>query len=163
MAQLDSAFNANDAELSEGFDGEPLPVGEYVLELTASTRKDTASGNGWGISCEFTVLSDTMAGRKVFEYLNLGNTIDETRRRANATLAKLCLAVGVASVSDTVELHSKPFLAHVKVTPARGDYGPGNKITSFKSLAGVVGRVPMKTAPAPKAAVTAPGWTKKSA
>lgn len=162
MAHLDTAFNANDVELSEGFDGAPLPNGDYLLELTNSTRKDSASGNGWGISCEFTVVGDVMTGRKVFEYLNLGNASDEARRIANETLAKLCNAVGVTTVRDTAELHGKPFAAHVKVTPARGDYGPGNKITKFSALNGVVGSVAPKAAPA-KPAVAAPGWAKKSA
>jgi hypothetical protein len=137
-------FNTSDAPAPDG-EFAPIPAGEYPMRVVASEMKQTNDGQGQYLKLEMEITDGPSAGRKHWENLNLVNRNQQAVDIAQRSLAQLCLAVGKASITDSDELHMLPFIGKLKVTPARGEYGPGNQIAAYKS-AGGNGAAPAATA-----------------
>lgn len=131
MSQL-QGFNANEHE-NPGFD--PLPEGKYLCIIEASEMKTTKSGTGTGINVKLQVVSNEYKGRTMFWWINYTNQNETAQKIGRAELAMLCRAVGILTPKDTMELHNIPFCAHIKVTPAKGEYDAGNKVAKCEPKA----------------------------
>ena len=158
MSDLGGVFDANTVAPSTG-SGDPIPNGDYVVAMTASTHKDTK--NGSGLSCEYTVLDGPHKGRKVFDFLNLQNTSEQAQAIAQGTLSAICHATGVLKTSNSQDFYNLPMLVHVKVTGKREDkatgkvYDEGNKITKYAKL---LGGAPSSTVTITSATGRRPSW-----
>lgn len=161
MANLAGIIDHN-AEPSKGFDADPLPVGKYIAAITASELKPTNDGTGKYLNLEFTVIDGEHKGRKLWTNLNLVNNNPDTVKYAQADLAAINQACGVKPTMSE-QLHDIPLVISVKIEPAKGEYGPKNKITRYAKLDGTAGSIPTTTKPA--ATKAAPPWAgqKKSA
>lgn len=127
MAQLN--FNAEDAPES---DFEPIPKDDYLCQVIQSDMKATKAGDGSFLELRIQVVEEgDYHGRLLFERFNLQNPNETAVRIAQRQLAELCEAVGVLSVEDSEELHGIEFVARVDIEPAKGDYGPQNRIKKF--------------------------------
>lgn len=132
MAKI--GFNTADApEPDNNFS--PIPAGEYTMRVINSEMKDTKTG-GSMLVLEMDIIDGPQAGRKHWERLNLVNSNAQAVEIAQRSLAQLCLAVGKVSVEDSDELHMLPFVAKMKVTPPKGEYGAGNAIGAYKAADG---------------------------
>lgn len=160
MSDLGYTFDASQVAPNEGFDGEPLPVGKYVLALTLATKKPTEKG--WGMNCEYTVQDGDYKGRKVWDFMNLSHQNEQTQSIAQGDLSALCHATGVLRVTNMQDLYNRPFLATLKIQAGRvvdgKTYQPTNRITKREPMGAVAGSVPN----APAAKKVAP-WAKQSA
>lgn len=132
MAKI--GFNTADAPAPDN-DYSPIPAGEYPMRVVGSEMKQTATG-GQMLVLEMDITDGPSAGRKHWERFNLVNNNAQAVEIAQRSLAQLCLAVGKVAVEDSDELHMLPFIGKIKVTPAKGDYGPGNAIAAYKPAAG---------------------------
>lgn len=128
-------FNSADAPADTGGFA-PIPAGEYPMRVVASEMKHTNDGTGQYLKLEMEITDGPSAGRKHWENLNLVNKNTQAVEIAQRSLAQLCLAVGKVSITDSEELHMLPFIGKLKVTPERGQYGPGNQIAAYKSVVG---------------------------
>lgn len=160
MAELD--FNPNDVPEDQG-GFEPLPAGEYRMQVIESELKDTKSGSGQQLVLTLEVIDGPLANRRVWDRLNIRNQNADAQRIAQRALADLCLSVGLNSVRNSEELHFKPFTARVTVKPDKtGQYGPQNAVR-YKANGGAA---PVRPAGAPggyqpaSAARPAPAGTK---
>lgn len=165
MANIGS-FDATSVEPSEARDFTPLPAGEYRAMVVASELKATKAGNGHYLSLEIEVIEGEYANRKVFANLNLDNPNQQAVDIAQRDLSAICHAVGVLHVEDSEQLHDKPMRIKVKVTPAKGDYPAGNKITGYSKDDGaaapaMASSAPAASAPAASGSKPAP-WAKSA-
>ena len=133
MAQLGNAFDSNQHEDMANF--EPIPAGEYVVQVTDSDIKDTKDGTGKYIKLEMTVLKGEFKGRKIWNNLNIINKNPVAVEIAQKELATICRAVGKSVIQDTQELHGKPFIMKVRIVPAKGQYPPSNAPTGYSPMA----------------------------
>jgi len=133
MAEL-NGFNAEEVPTSTGFD--PIPAGTYRVMIVASERKPNKAGTGSYISMTLEVMDGALAGRKLFEVLNLENPNAQAVEIARATLSQICHAVGVLRPRDTEELHGKPMMASVLVKKDRGSDELRNRIAKFSPVNG---------------------------
>jgi len=124
-------FNANEVPEDEGF--EPIPAGDYSMQIIESTMKDTKAGTGQYLELRIQVLDAPHTGRLIFERLNLINPNAVAVKIANRTLADICEACGVMEVEDSEELHGIEFTGKVAITEAQGDYPPNNEIKKYKA------------------------------
>lgn len=115
MAKLN--FNASEVAPATG--NEPLPAGEYTMQIVNSDMRTTKSGTGEYLWLEFEVLGPTFKGRKFWDRLNLMNENTKTVEIAQRQLSAICHAVGVIAPKDSVELHNKPIRVKIKVTEGR--------------------------------------------
>lgn len=165
MAQFQ--FDTGSVEKRES-NYELLPAGFYTAQVTDSSIVPLKSGNGDGLKLTFTVLSDNYRGRKIFTQLNVRHTSEDAQKIGLRELQKLCESVGLARISDTVELHNKPLQIKVKVrTDDTGRYSDQNEIAGFAPAAGGHVAAPTRPAAAPAApaanAAAVPPWAKRAA
>ena len=100
--ELDQTFDPNSVpEDDRTFD--PLPAGDYLMQVTESEIKPTKSGSGEQLILTLEVVDGPHQNRKVWDRLNIRNENADAQRIAQRALADLCLAIGVASLRDTTD------------------------------------------------------------
>lgn len=163
MSFLD--FNAEEVDPQEVF--EVMPAGDYVGQVVGSEIKPTSSGSGEYLKVEIEILTAGFAGRKVFDQLNIRNESAEAERIGRAQLSALCHAVGIMRISDSQQLHGKPFAIKlaVKEDPK---YGKQNKVKGYKKSEGPAFPVPASpgipaSSASPEASSSVPPWQRTKA
>jgi hypothetical protein len=130
MAGLGQTFDSSrHKDMNNGFD--PLPKGDYVAMIKESDIVVTAKKTGKYIKLKFEVLAGEFKGRFFWNNLNTINPNAMTVEIAQKELATICRACGVGNLQDTNQLHGKPMVVTLKITPAKGDYPPGNSPTGY--------------------------------
>ena len=126
--ELDQTFDPNSVpEDDRTFD--PLPAGDYLMQVTESEIKPTKSGSGEQLILTLEVVDGPHQNRKVWDRLNIRNENADAQRIAQRALADLCLAIGVTSLRDTTDLHFKPFTGRVTIQADKtGQYGPQKRV-----------------------------------
>jgi hypothetical protein len=131
---VELSFNAEEFEPLGSF--EPLPVGEYVVVIESSEKNPAKTGKGEYLQFVYNVIDGDYQGRKLFDRLNIENESEQAQMIARRALSSICRAIGVMNPHSTEELHDKPFVVKVGIRPAKGEYGPSNKITEYKAVDG---------------------------
>lgn len=136
-----TGFNAAEVEPSAPRD--PIPAGWYKAVITESLEKPTKAQTGSYLQITMEIIEGDHAGRKVFERLNLNNPNATAVEIAQRALSSICRAVGVMTPRTSQDLHDRPLMVKVKVSPPRDGYEAGNEISEY--------------APVEKKAAAAPG------
>ena len=128
MVEFTQTFNpAEVPEDDRNF--EPIPAGTYKLQVIESAIAPTSTGSGEMLTLMLEVVEGPFANRRIWDRLNIVNQNPDAQRIAQRNLADLCLAVGVAQLRNTEELHHKTFMGRVTVQPDKsGQYGPQNRV-----------------------------------
>lgn len=171
MANLGATFDPDTIEEDAGF--EPLPAGDYLVQIIESEITDTKSGSGQMLKLTFEILSGDHQSRRIWDRLNIVNQNPDAQRIAQQQLKRLCDACGTGAISDSEELHFKPI--HIRVgirLDKTGNYGPQNTITKCWSGAeqpaqaakpATVKAAPAKAAAKPAAASSGRPWSNRAA
>jgi len=169
MAELDMDFNpAEVPEDDRSF--EPLPAGDYTMQIIDSEIKPTKSGEGQQLVLTIEVIEGPLSNRRVWDRLNIRNQSADAQRIAQRSLADLCLAVGITSLKNSEDLHFKPFTGKVAIRVDKsGQYGPQNTVR-YKARGGAAPRAAgapsvahQAAAQASKPATGAKPWQRASA
>lgn len=154
-------FDANTVDTS-GNDFDPIPNGEYPVMAVASEMRPTKAGTGQYLQLELEVMDGPYKGRKVWDRLNLDNPNEKAVQIAKAQFAALCTAVGVPTPQDSSQLHNRPVIAKVRVSPARDGYDASNDVKGYKAIGGAPAQAAAPAAPpaAAGAADTGKPWEK---
>ena len=128
MAQLGGTFDASQVDPNQPH--ETLPPGEYRVQIISSEMRVTKAGTGQYLFMELEILDGVMAGKKLFDRLNLVNPNRQAEEIAQRTLSAICHAVGRMQVTDSEELHFKPLV--VKVVVDKEGY---NQTKGYKAVA----------------------------
>lgn len=121
---------------------EPLERGLYEGIIVDSCIKETKAGTGEYIELTIQVTDGQHSGRRLWERLNVSNPNKTAEDIARSQLSMLCQAVNVTKLTETEQLHDKPFLMQVDIDrkdPSR------NRIMGYQSASKAA------AAPAPKA------------
>ena len=140
MAELDMDFNpAEVPEDDRSF--EPLPAGDYTMQVIDSEIKATKANNGdQQLVLTLEVIDGPFSNRRVWDRLNIRNHNADAQRIAQRGLADLCLAVGIPSLRNSEDLHFKPFTGKVAIRQDKtGQYGPQNTVR-YKAKGGAAPR-----------------------
>ena len=149
MAQLGQTFDANSVPPADDF--QPLPVGDYRVEIVQSEMRTTKDGNGQYLWLEMQILDGEYANRKIWDRLNLMNANQQAVDIAQRTLSSICHATGKITVDDSEELHQIPFIAKARLVPDKARGGVQNAF-SYKAE----GEAPAKPAARPAAPAARP-------
>lgn len=138
--------NFNPDEVKD--DRELLPDGEYAMQVIESDVVATKSGNGQLLKLTYEVIEGNAARRKLWDQINIAHQSAEAQEIGQRQLKRLCGAIGITGpVSDSEQLHFKPFRGTVATEPGRDGWGPKNKITGFRPY----GPQAVRSQPAPAA------------
>jgi hypothetical protein len=110
-------FNFDATKVDPKSEYSPIPVGTYTVMLIDSVWKDTKAGDGRYVKLTFEVADEgDLKGRRIYENLNLVNKNPTAVAIANRKLSAICHAVGVMQLTDTAQLHFKPFKVKVGIS-----------------------------------------------
>lgn len=163
MVDFPEDFNVADVPADDR-SFEPLPAGDYTMQVIESDIKETKSGTGEQLVLTLEVLEGPHSNRRVWDRLNIRNQNADAQRIAQRSLADLCLALGISSLRKTEDLHFKPFVGKVTIRPDKtGQYGPQNAVR-YKARGGQPPSSKASTPPARAPAGTAAKpWQKATA
>lgn len=117
----------------EGGEFEPIPAGDYLVEIEKCEEKMSSSGNNM-LAMTFNVVEGDYAGRKIFDNYVL-------TEKALWKLKSLFVALGedVDGILefDPSDLIGQTFLATVSIEESPG-YDPANRIKKHKKAPGIV-------------------------
>lgn len=82
----------------------PVPPGEYLVEVRATEWREARSGMGKYLSVTLEIVAGPFAARHVQARFNLDHSSAEARRIARGEFGRFCLAVGIDTIQDTIEL-----------------------------------------------------------
>lgn len=125
----------------------PLPKDIYQAIVMDSTIKATKLGTGQYIELTLQIVDGQFAGRRLWDRLNISNPSKKAEDIALAQLQSLCQAVGVTNMTDTFQLHDRPFSVTVDIDRKEPDR---NRIVSYQSAGWAGGEAP-RAAAAPAA------------
>jgi hypothetical protein len=134
MAFLDSAIKVDEIEETTP-DFQPLPPGWYDAQIVNSEIKTTKAGTGKYIQLQIEILGPTHSGRMIWDRLNFDNPSATAVSIAKAAIKALCKATNVAELSDTEQLHGKPFSCKLAIRPAQGEWEASNDVKAYAGSA----------------------------
>jgi hypothetical protein len=109
---------------------QPVPAGEYRVQITDTAIKDTKSGLGKVLNLTYEIVGDPdLSGRKVFDTINLDNPSVDAVRIGKQKLNTICVLTGVKKLRDTAELHGKVLTIQVSVGEYNGK--PNNRVDKY--------------------------------
>lgn len=118
MAQLNYVPDATDQY--QGF--EPLPAGEYKVQITDSDIVTPKSGNGSMIKFTYEVIADPQFdGRKIFDNIIIEHSSVEAERIGKQKLNTICALTGIKALKDTAQLHGKAMSLLISVKDNQGE------------------------------------------
>lgn len=113
-----------------------IPAGDYLMQVIESDLIETKSGSGHILKLTCEILEGPNTNRRVWINLNIRNQNPQAQQIAQRDLADLCIAVGVASLRNSDDLHFKPFIGKVKIKPAKDGFDAQNTVSRFKAMGG---------------------------
>ena len=121
-----------------------LEEGDYEFMVTESDYRRTRAGDGWLLELKLQCLDERHPKARLREYLTIDHPNPDAVRINKARLAQIGIACNVRDpkrITDSEELHNRPFIASVLKVPARdakyGDVdGMQNEIAEFKPKRG---------------------------
>lgn len=133
MASLGYTFDHSSIDITDNF--EPLPAGEYTVEIVDSDVKPTRAGTGELIAMTLRVVDGEYENRRIWTNINHRNSNPKAQMIGEKQLAQIKHAIGMEhGLEDTVDLHNIPMRAVVVVEEGSNGYGPRNSIKAYKPL-----------------------------
>ena len=133
---------------------QPIPPGEYMMEIVSAGMHDTRAGNGCYMKVEMCGLDGAASGRKVFWNINLQNPNPKAVEIGLENLDQLREAVGLVSLSDSSQLIGGKVTAKLAVN---GEY---NDVKYVKASTGAAPaqQAPPAAPPFPAPAAPTQAW-----
>lgn len=151
MAQFN--FNAQGHTPAAAPTRSPLPKGSYAAIVMDSDIKMTKAGTGQYIELTLQIVDGPHAGRRVWDRLNVSNPNKTAEDIALAQLQSLCQAVGVENMTDTFQLHDRPFTVSLDIDRKEPDR---NRVVAYLASGWSSGAPAAPRPAAPAAAPAAP-------
>lgn len=118
MASLGFNFDPTQCEDRRG-DYQVYPSGRYLLQAIQSDVEDNSGQTGKNAWFEFEIMDGEFQSGTFRHYINnIVHQNDIAQKIGTEELAEFCKAVGQFGVSETDDLHFKPFIANVKFVAA---------------------------------------------
>ncbi|MBQ9564807.1 MAG: DUF669 domain-containing protein [Synergistaceae bacterium] len=146
MAVLSQDF-LNSFRSVEASNFDPLPEGEYIVKVDSADIRQAKTGRGQYINVQFDVIGPKFQGRKLFTRLNIVHDNPEVARIGQQQLKSLLLSGGMTAdqvnqFNDTDQLIGLTCSVRVDVEDAKGQYGPQNRVRSFRKAESAAPSIP---------------------
>lgn len=138
-------FNATSVDPSAG-GGDIFETGEYAFQIVKSDVKGTKAGNGTMLVFEAACIEEGFNGKRLTIRLNVQNPNPTAVEIAYRDLSAICHVVGVLQLTDTQQLHGKPFRIRLEKLP-RPD-APDKFTNEIRAYLDMAGNPPTKGQPA---------------
>lgn len=152
-----SKLNFNAANVLPESKPDPIPAGWYNMMMVESEQKPTQTG-GVRLAAVCKIIDGQYVNRQIYDNMNIQNSNPVAQEIALGRLSAYCHAVGVMNVTDTTQLHGKPFKAKVAIRAAKDGYDAQNEIKAIKHINEPVDGVASSTGVPTSATANVPSW-----
>jgi hypothetical protein len=97
---------------SDTVESDQLPPGTYTAAILESELKVTKSG-GQALKLDISVLEGRYKGWRISDMINLKHPKKDVEKIALQKLKRYTLACGLKKITDSEELHARPFVVEV--------------------------------------------------
>lgn len=132
MADLGFDYDAPTEEPVGNFD--PLPAGDYIAQVIGSEIKDTRNRTGKILALTWEIVDGASEHRQFWQNINYLNDSPKAQEIGRKQLDEVAYSAGVTRLTDTDDLHFKPCLVRLKVSPAQGDFPAKNEVATVKRI-----------------------------
>jgi hypothetical protein len=147
-----ATLNLNTEDLPEPDSLEPVPAGEYLVEIIESDAVQTKAGNGERLAITFAVIDGEFRGRNIWDGINYRHSNPKAQEIGQKQINALCRAIGFSGhLEDSTQLHGVPLLVRVIVEQDDPQYRPKNVVKAYKAA----NEAPAPAAPSARAAAPA--------
>jgi hypothetical protein len=155
--RFDEVFDVE--SLPESTSNDPLPAGEYPVEIERAEVKQTKAGTGSYISVMYRVIGEDRNNACIFGNLNIRNPNPKAEEIGRQQLGSLMRAIGVTRLQDTDEMIGRQLVVKINIKKDE-EHGDRNEIKSWKPY-GQSSAMPKKpTASQPQPSKASPPWVK---
>ena len=128
LTQYNNGQPFDDSSAPQARSFEPIPPGEYPMEVISAGMHDTRAGTGCYMKLEMAVIGQVQQGRKVFWNINLKNPNPKAEEIGREHLDQVRQSVGLVSLTDSSQLIGGKLTAKLIVD---GEY---NNVSYVKAL-----------------------------
>ena len=156
MANLGINFDATKVE-PQGVGASQLPVSPkegWPVVISASEMVENSAKTGGFLQLTLQVIDGEHKGEEGTYRLNLFNANEKAVEIAYKQMSAICHVTGVMNVTDSAQLHNRPFRAVVGLQKDAEAQAKG--YTEVKGVLDIAGNQPGKTGATPSAPVAAP-------
>ena len=107
-------FDANQEETVET-NFEPIPKGDYLVEIESVEKKPTRNGKGEMVTVILDVIGGPYSGRKIWGNHMFEHESQKARAIGRSQLKELCIAAGVPQIRSFDELMQKQVYASIVI------------------------------------------------
>lgn len=146
MAYIGETLSLDTLPTPDNF--EPLPAGNYVVEVIESDVVDTKTGLGRQMKLTLKVVEGDFDGRRVWANIMVRHQNETAQRIGQQVIASLISAAGIGPIDNTEDLHGIPVIAKVVIEHDKsGQFEPRNTVKGFLPYgAQVANSAPVKAA-----------------
>ena len=119
-----------------------IPDGDYSATIDHTSEQNVMSNPA---NKKLVIEYKLDNGRTTYSNLNLWNTSDQAVQIANEQLNKICIAAGVAQITDTDQLLSKRVKLTIFTKPASGEWKARNEVKYVNKIEKTVQPQPQVT------------------
>lgn len=135
ISSLNGGYAMNLSGVKPAESRDPIPAGKYIGAIVESDIVGNKSNTGNILKLVWEVLDGQHKGRKVWSNLNIMHQNQTAQEIAQRELKSICDAVGFTSdLDDSAQLHNRPCVIAVKVTPAKDGYDAKNEISGYSPV-----------------------------
>ena len=128
-----ATLNINVKDLPEPDSFEPVPAGEYLVEIIESDAVQTKSGNGERLTLTLEIIEGEYRGRKIWDGINYLHSNPKAEQIGRKQINALCRAIGFEGhLEDSTQLHGQPLVVRVTLEQPDPAYAPKNVVKAYK-------------------------------
>ena len=151
-----STYTTADKGGSSGTEFKAIPPGLYTAEITGAEVRILKSGNGSGLTLEFTIIEPVQhANRKVWQNLNIQHTSEKAQEIGLRDLGNLFRAIGVETATEN-DLFGKNLKIRTRLSMGNDKYPPQAEVFGYEPVGGKPSVPPAQSRTAPPAGMKPP-------
>lgn len=103
------------SKVSPQSDRSAVPPDTYSVIITGSEIKTGKTASDKQLSFNMRIIEGSLNGGSIFQTLNIVHSNPTAQQIAQSELSALCHAIGILNISDTTQLHGRPFKVKTSV------------------------------------------------
>ena len=128
-----ATLNLNTADLPEPSGVEPVPAGEYLVEITESDAVANSKNTGDILKLTMRIIDGDFIGQMIWDNISYRHQSPKVEDIGKKQINSICRAIGFEGhLEDSTQLHGQPLVVRVTLEQPDPAYAPKNVVKAYK-------------------------------
>ncbi|MGL4296918.1 MAG: DUF669 domain-containing protein [Aestuariivirga sp.] len=128
-----ATLNLNTADLPEPSSVEPVPAGEYLVEITESDAVANSKNTGELLKLTMRIIDGDFIGQMIWDNISYRHENPKVEDIGKKQINSICRAIGFdGHLEDSTQLHGQPLVVRVTLEQNDPQYAPKNVVKAYK-------------------------------